>query len=151
MRDTLKELALTGLLAAIAVTALVSINATQRPTLSFQHARGLPFSTLPNHYAGLMLVLCLINAGLALFGRKGQAAMPAISRLSLIRAAATIVLLLIFVSLIGKLPFALLCAGFLCILFFVYGKRKLLQTAGISLGGAAVLHCIFIIVLGLRL
>ena len=151
MRDTLKELALTGLLAAIAVTALVSINATQRPALSFQYASGLPFSTLPNLYAGLMLFLCLINAGLALFGRKRQADTPAVDRLSLIRAAVTIVLLLIFVSLIGKLPFAFLCAGFLCILFLVYGKRKLLQTAGISLGGAVVLHLIFVTALGLRL
>ena len=151
MRDTLKELALTGVLAAIAVTALVSINATQRPALSFQYASGLPFSTLPNIYAGLMIVLCLINGGLALFTRRRQADTPAIDRLSLIRAAVTIVLLLIFVSLIGKLPFALLCAGFLCILFLVYGKRNLLQIAGISLGGAVVLHCIFVIALGLRL
>ena len=151
MRDTLKELALTGLLAAIAVTALVSINATQRPTLSFQYASGLPFSTLPNIYAGLMLALCLLNAGFVLFGRKRQADMPAVDRLSLIRAAVTIVLLLIFVALIGKLPFALLCAGFLCILFYVYGKRNLLQTAGISLGGAVGLHCIFVSALGLRL
>ena len=151
MRETFKELALTGVLAAIAVTALVSINATQSPVLSFQYASGLPFSTLPNIYAGLMLVLCLLNAGFALFGRKRQPDMPALDRLPLIRAAVTIVLLLIFVSLIGKLPFALLCAGFLCILFFVYGKNNVPQTVGISLGGAAVLHCIFVIALGLRL
>jgi hypothetical protein len=151
MRDTLKELALTVVLAAIAVMALVSINATQRPSLAFQYASGLPFSTLPNIYAGLMLFLCLLNAALALFARKRQADMPAIDRISLLRAAVTIVLLLIFVALIGKIPFALLCAGFLCILFFVYGKRNLLQTAGITVGGAVALHLIFVTALGLRL
>jgi hypothetical protein len=151
MRDTLKELALTGVLAAIAVTALVSINTTQRPTLAFQYASGLPFSTLPNIYAGLLFFLCLLNMGLALYARKKQADMPAVDRLSLIRATVTIVLLLVFVNLIGKIPFALLCAGFLCILFPVYGKRKPLQTAGIAVGGAVALHLIFVTALGLRL
>ncbi|MCL1939329.1 MAG: tripartite tricarboxylate transporter TctB family protein [Desulfovibrionaceae bacterium] len=151
MRDTLKELALTGVLAAIAVTALVSINTTQRPSLSFQYASGLPFSTLPNIYAGLLLFLCLINAGLALSVRKKQAALPAVDRLSLIRAAVTIVLLLVFVNLIGKIPFVLLCAGFLGILFPVYGKRNVLQIAVITVIGAIVLHLIFVTALGLRL
>ena len=151
MRDTVKELALTGVLAAIAVMALVSINTTERPALSFQYSSGLPFSTLPNIYAGLLLFLCLLNAGLALFARSRQADMPTIDKISLIRAAVTIVLLSIFVSLIGKIPFALLCAGFLCILFFAYGKKNVLQTAGISLGGAFALHLIFVTALGLRL
>jgi hypothetical protein len=151
MRDTLKDLAITGVLAAIAVTALVSISITQRPALSFQYTSGLPFSTLPNLYAGLMLFLCLLNAGLALFARKRQADMPVIDRLSLIRAAATIVLLFVFVNLIGKIPFVLLCAGFLCVLFFVYGKKNLLQTVGISVGGAVALHLLFITALNLRL
>ncbi|MDR0466253.1 MAG: tripartite tricarboxylate transporter TctB family protein [Deltaproteobacteria bacterium] len=152
MRDTLKELAMTGVLAAIAVTALVSINTTQRPSLAFQYASGLPFSTLPNIYAGLLLVLCLLNAGLALFARKKQAAAPpALDRLSLVRAAATIVLLLVFVNLIGKIPFVLLCAGFLGALFPVFGKRKPLQAAGIAAGGAVALHLIFVVALGLRL
>jgi hypothetical protein len=151
MRDTLKELALTGVLAAIAVTALVSISTTVRPAMSFQYASGLEFGTLPKLYAGLMRVLCLLNAGLALFCRKRQADMPVVDRLSLMRAAVTILLLFVFVFLIGKIPFAFLCAGFLCILFFVYGKMKVLQTVGISLAGAVALHLIFVTALGLRL
>ena len=152
MRDTLKELAVTGVLAAIAVTALVSISATERPAMSFQYASGLEFGTLPKLYAGLMLLLCLINAAYALFARKKQTAdAPASDKLSLMRAAATIGMLFVFVSLIGKIHFALLCAGFLFILFLIYGKRNMIQIVGISLGGAAALHGIFVIALGLRL
>ena len=152
MRDTIKELAITGALAAIAVTALASLSATERPAMSFQYASGLEFGTLPKLYAGLMLLLCLINAAYALCARKKQAAdAPETDTLSLMRAAATIVMLFVFVSLIGKMHFALLCAGFLCILFLVYGKRNMIQIAGISLGGAAVLHGIFVTALNLRL
>ena len=152
MRDTLKELTLTGVLAAIAVTAIVSISTTERPAMSFQFASGLEFGTLPKLYAGLMLLLCLINAAYALFARKKQAAdVPATDKLSPVRAAVTIVMLFAFVSLMGKIHFVFLCAGFLFILFLVYGKRNMLQVTGISLGGAVALHGIFVIALGLRL
>lgn len=150
MRDTVKELAVTGLLAAIAVTALVSLYTTERPVMSFQYASGLSFNTLPGLYAGLLLFLCLISAASTLFSRK-RAAMPPADKKSLIRAAATIVLLLCFVALLGKVFFALLCAGFLCLLFVVYGKRNIVQIAGICLAGAAGLHLIFVTALGLRL
>ncbi|MDR2572824.1 MAG: tripartite tricarboxylate transporter TctB family protein [Desulfovibrio sp.] len=151
MRDLAKELAVTGLLAAIAATSLASLHMTERPALSFQYSSGLPFSALPNLYAGLLLFLCLLNAGKAVWRHKRENQSLAKEKKPTGRAVATVALLLSFVFLLGKAPFAALCAVFLCLLFLVYGKRKPLQMACIALGGAAALHLVFVSALGLRL
>ena len=151
MRDLAKELVVTGLLATIAATCLVSMHITERPALSFQYSSGLSFSTLPNLYGVLLLLLCLINAGKAVWIRKASVPAPAKKKKATFRAVATIFLLFLFVFLLGKMPFAVLCAVFLCLLFFAYGKRKPLQIACIGLGGAVVLHLVFVTALGLRL
>ncbi|MDR2800362.1 MAG: tripartite tricarboxylate transporter TctB family protein [Desulfovibrio sp.] len=151
MRDLAKELVVTGLLATIAVTGLASMHMTERPALSFQYSSGLSFSTLPNLYGILLLLLCLLNAGKAVWSRKTSVSTPVKEKKSNLRAIATIFLLFLFVSLLGKVPFAALCAVFLCALFFMYGKRNSRQIACVGLGGAAALHLIFVIALGLRL
>jgi hypothetical protein len=151
MRDTAKEFAVTGILAAIAVAAILSLYTTQRSGAHFQYSSGLSFDTLPYVYAGLLLFLCLLNCVARLCSKKTVVPEAPPVKNSIGRAAATILLLFLFISGLEKVWFPVLCAAFLCCLFVVYGKRNRLQIAVISAGGAFALHLVFVVALGLRL
>jgi hypothetical protein len=151
MRDTVKELAITGVLAAIALTAVLSLYTTQRSGAHFQYSSGLAFGTLPYIYAGLLLFLCLINCAACLCSKKSATPEALPVKRSIGRAVATIFLLFFFISGLEKVWFPVLCAVFLCCLFVVYGKRNRLRIGVISIGGAIVLNLVFAVALGLRL
>ncbi|MDR2819606.1 MAG: tripartite tricarboxylate transporter TctB family protein [Desulfovibrio sp.] len=156
MRDTLKELSVIGILAAIAGAALFSLHTTKKAAMSFQYTSGLSFSTLPNIYAGLLLFLCLLCIGKTLYDRKkfrtaSVTDAPFFDRTQTYRALSTIILLFAFVLLLGKVYFGVLCMLFLWLLFFIYGKREKLKISLIGAVGALTLHFVFVACLGLRL
>jgi len=166
MEEIRKDLAMAGSLVIVSLLALWRIRTTQ--PLTAVPGDVITFATLPTLYAGSLVILTgvLIAVSFAkLFWKhgpdtSGAAALTALPEApagspkpgpAVLKTGATVLLLLGYVSLLGVVHFMLLSGAFLFAMFFVFGQRSILRNVRVAVGGAALLHVLFVTILRLRL
>lgn len=145
-----QDLVLAAILAAIALFVLVDMGGSAGTNI----VRGgeVTHATLPMFYAGVLLLLTLLLALKALIRlRRPDGSEPAFSLAPAVwlRIAGTLACLVGYVLLLKLVPFIVLTAAFLALLFILYGHRALLPIALVSIIGAVALDALFIRILHL--
>ena len=166
MKERVKDLLLGSGLLAVGFVALLAIRAPQEQTRISSGAE-LTYATLPTIYAWILIALVSLYMGKTAFAlwksrpRDGQpadqdrakASTPeavfSSQRTVILRTAATLLILLVYVLLLESVHFFILTVLFLAVLFFVYGQRSIPKIAAVSLVGGAVFYFLFIYLLKL--
>lgn len=150
-RQAGQDLAVAAVLTAIGVFVIYDMSSSS--STNIVRAGEVTYTTLPLLYAGILLLLTLLLAVKAAVrlrrpdadGGAGFALAPAVW----LRIGGTLVLLLGYVLLLKSLPFILLTAGFLGLLFILYGHRRPLPIFAVAATGAAALDALFVRILHL--
>ena len=145
-----QDLVLAAVLAAISLFVLIDMGGSAGTNI----VRGgeVTHTTLPMVYAAILLFLTLLLAvKAALQLRRPETGAPAFSMAPAVwlRIAGTLACLLGYVALLKTAPFIVLTAAFLALLFILYGHRRLLPIALVSIIGAVALDALFIRILHL--
>jgi hypothetical protein len=145
-----QDLVLAAVLAAISLFVLFDMGSSVGTNI----VRGgaVTHTTLPIFYAVILLLLTLILTVKALLQlRRPESGPPAFSLAPAVwlRIAGTLACLLGYVLLLKLVPFFVLTAAFLALLFILYGHRNLLPIALVSIIGAVALDALFIRILHL--
>jgi hypothetical protein len=117
----------------------------------------LTYATLPTLYGALLVILAgILGAGSVLKMRIQRREPPAAekkggSRVVRVRTFGTLVLLLAYALLLEHLPFLVLTAAFLAVLFLLYGRRPIWMIACLSVLGGLGFYYLFIYFLNLPL
>lgn len=145
-----QDLILAAVLAAISVFVLVSMGGSDGTNIV--SGGQVTHSTLPIVYAAILLFLTLLLAAKALLRlRQPDGSAPAFSLATAVwlRIAGTLACLLAYALLLQTVPFVVLTAVFLALLFILYGHRRLLPVTLVAVIGAVALDGLFIRILHL--
>lgn len=120
---------------------------------AFADAGGITPGTLPGLYGLLLMALAGLLALNAFRTRRGPDAPSgfALTRTAWLRIAASLVFLTGYALLLPVVPFFVLTAAFLALMFVVYGHRRPAPVLAVALIGAGALDLLFLRVLQLPL
>jgi Tripartite tricarboxylate transporter TctB family len=139
-------------LAAFGVFVLVDMGMARGANIV--GAGGVTFATLPMLYAGLLLLLSalmLVGAIVRLRREPDGKIAFVLAPVVWVRIGSTIGLCLLFALLLNRVPFMLLTAVFLFLLFLAYGHRKFQSALVVAVVGAIGLDALFLRILHLPL
>lgn len=149
-RQAGQDLILAAILVAISLFVLIDMGSSAGTNIV--SGGEVTHSTLPIVYAGILLILTFLLAVKAVIHlRRPETKEPAFSLAPAVwlRIAGTLAGLLAYVLLLKIVPFIVLTAAFLAVLFVFYGHRKPLPIAVTAIVGAVALDALFIRVLHL--
>jgi len=157
-RKDFGEIMFSVFLLLLSIFALLYINSGRQTTIS--GAQSFDFATIPTLWALILGALVIVHLVITVIPKKNMPVETSTAsqredtdkkngKIVRLRTLFTFLALVVYVFLLGKINFFILSFGFLFVMFYILGQRKIWLNTAVSVIGGAILY--LILVVGLQL
>lgn len=159
-RKDFGEIMFSVFLLLLSIFALLYINSGRQATIS--SAQSFDFATIPTLWALILGALVIVHLVITVISKKNMPVETSAAsekgetdkekeKIVRLRTLFTFLALVAYVVLLGKINFFILSFGFLFVMFYILGQRKIWLNAAVSVIGGVLLYLILIVGLQLPL